>query len=329
MSFFSITQLIDAIKNSPEKENDLISFAVSQADRLIYTPNLLQKHIAPAMATNKRLASLIDISRHSSYHPDYQGFCSELYGPLFLDIERSIYKVSEKEIVDHGDGVNTLNIPTFVQTELNDITHCESIHKNSGKPCLKNYDIEIQNSQGYAEWWDRSLLNGQRDKLVIKINQDSMYKNDLIYTLYHEVYPGHGHFYNRLAHNPVCGFDHGAISLIEGWATYCEWNTLPSAYISSIKNNALLLLKESFSHTGDDRADKIYNLKRALGYSAEESLRTVLYTSQYIGYLEDYYLGALWIESYLKHRDKTPYEFLEMLANKTVGEFYKIWQMTY
>lgn len=271
------------------------------------------------------MAELVDASYHSCYSPDYQSYCRELYGTLFFDIEEALHGATDKEMVLHGDEVNTSDILFFVKAKLDEISKRKSFHRRFGEPSLSGYGIETQNSPGYAEWWDRSFLEDQRDKLIIKINQDSIYTNDILYTLYHEVYPGHGHFYNRLAHNPGCGFDHGAISLIEGWATYCEWNSSPSAYISSIRNNALLFLKESFSCVGDDRADKIYNLKRSLGYSEEESLRTVLYTSQYIGYLEDYYLGALWIEAYLKRTGKTPYEFLKLLDNKTVGEFYPIW----
>lgn len=191
---------------------------------------------------------------------------------------------------------------------------------------LKIFLIETVPGAGFAEWWDSSLNEGN-DLLRLFINADSMYENDLLYTIQHEVYPGHGHFYHMSKGSGSPVFDHGAMTLVEGWATYAEWHAQPSSYTEATRHNALLLLQDTIHLSGSERAATVLTHKREQGYSAEEGLRTLEYVSQYIGFLESYYWGALWFEQVFdKLSIITPAAFLRQEYQINFVEGFGAWQ---
>lgn len=330
MSFYSISQLIDAIEANPAQHKILVEIAAVNQDKLIFTPALLHDTIKKRIASlpeacQKEVCHLFDVSCTSCYHPDYQQYCGVVFGQLFSNIVEAAIAGAESTKIDHGRPLSSSELIPFVEQEMKKLTTDKKIIGRFGCCSLDTYDTEMSNDTGYAEWWDRELLGGERDKLVLFTNSDSMFINDLKYTLIHEIFPGHGHFYHCLAHNSGHLFDHGAMALIEGWATYVEWNTVPSAYIQQIRQNGCAYLASCFSHTGDALAQSILDRKRALGFSDAESFRTITYATQYIGFLESYYMGALWFELYLAKMQIDPVDFLNMVKYGNVGEFFSLW----
>ena len=107
-----------------------------------------------------------------------------------------------------------------------------------GCSAIQDFGTQIIDGNGYGEWWDREISDTGRDELVLYTNDNQVKCDDYKYTIIHETYPGHGHFYNYVRVQNDC-MDHGAMSLVEGWATYCEWNTYPSKCVNVIKHNAL------------------------------------------------------------------------------------------
>ena len=116
------------------------------------------------------------------------------------------------------------------------------------------------------------------------------------------------------------------MSLIEGWATYCEWNTYPSAYVNAIKHNALAFLWESMNLPCDDFADSIVNRNKKKKKPFKKYVTNLIYSTQYVGYIESYYLGALWMELVFNNGQFTPKSFLDMLSKNSKGEFFRLWQ---
>lgn len=155
-------------------------------------------------------------------------------------------------------------------------------------------------------------------------NKDALNRDDFEYTIYHEIYPGHGQFYNyaRMNSTTIPKFDHGAMSLIEGWATYCEWNVKDTSYSRSLKERGKEFLDISIlkSIGCKDKIELIYNRNIKRGYTKEQAINSVLYFSQYPGFLESYYLGALCIEEIVNSKAfGKPLKFLEYLNDKTWG----------
>lgn len=298
LSFYSISQLIDAIEECPDKYELLVGIANSNKDKLILTPSLVidtleKRIILLPKECQKDISQLIDYSRMSQYNPDFKSYCSVIFGNLYNKIIEIAFASEDSQKINHGRKLKNTELISFTDQELAGISTDRNVINKFGNFNIEKYDTEISNSIGYAEWWDRDLLDSETDKLILFDNSDSMFINDLKYTIIHEIFPGHGYFYNSLAHNSDYIFDHGAIALIEGWATFVEWNTIPSKYISQIRQNSCTFLAQSVSSNGDKLAQNILIRKQALGFSNEESLRTITYLTQYIGFLESYYAGAL------------------------------------
>ena len=102
---------------------------------------------------------------------------------------------------------NYMVIDKYVKTPINDkdiinnlnyylsrISENKAIEKFFGKNEVFDYDVKIENSLGYAEWWDRDLLDRTKDLLILYANKDSLNIDDFEHIIYHEIYPGHGYF---------------------------------------------------------------------------------------------------------------------------------------
>jgi len=332
LSFYSISLLLDAIERDMKKETEYIRYAYENKDKLIYTPRiiieLLKKRINSNSFTQKdNLLELLMISQTLNPCLTNDHYYEMLYGKALQDINN---KYVDKEFmlmaIEHGKKIKTENIMNDYLRIFNGFINNSLLQEKFGVSMVNNnFAIEVENGNGFAEWWDRGLTNTQSDKLVIHKNLDSLNSNDFSYTILHEVYPGHGHFYNMVAHNEKMSFDHGAMSLIEGWATYVEWHSVVSDYVTQIKNNALIFLQESKIPNLDIRLDRIYQRKINQHFTKANALQTVIYESQYRGYLESYYMGALWIEYFINVNNMTPKDFLLFLTDRNVGDLYSIW----
>lgn len=332
LSFYSISLLLDAIERDMKKETEYIRYAYENKDKLIYTPRiiieLLKKRINSNSFTQKdNLLELLMISQTLNPCLTNDHYYEMLYGKALQDINN---KYVDKEFmlmaIEHGKKIKTENIEKDFDGMYNQFKNNTLLQSEFGVSKVKDSFItEVTNGKGYAEWWDRGLTNSECDKLILYKNPDSLNVNDLFYTILHEVYPGHGHFYNIVAHNEKYSFDHGAMSLIEGWATYVEWHSVVSDYVTQIKNNALIFLQESKIPNLDIRLDRIYQRKINQHFTKANALQTVIYESQYRGYLESYYMGALWIEYFINVNNMTPKDFLLFLTDRNVGDLYSIW----
>lgn len=273
-------------------------------------------------------------------------FIDELYNsassksPAVIDTEELFKEVTgkyfkeAKKIIDSSQPVeyqrNRVNMDkNHLVDELNEYINRVSnpeMEKFFGKNSVDDYDIEIKNDIGYAEWWNREALDRKKDKLILFVNDDSLNRDDFEYTIYHEIYPGHGHFYNYLRSNVGKYCDYGAIMLIEGWATYCEWAVKASDYSEILKSRGIQFLKTSFSNeSSSNKIEKLCNSRIKSGYSESEALYTALHYDQYPGFLESYYMGALCIDVMVEEFFGTATGFLDYLKAKNKGDYFGLW----
>lgn len=330
LSLYSISNLLDAVESHSENANEYILYAKKNIDKILYTPNIIEESICARIESleNRLQKDFLDIlnkSKNQTPNFNIMDLYISLFGENFMDKCKLLFHNDYIfETLDHGVNMSLNDIKESFYNFYNKTIKNEMLIENYGVSKVSNFDIKVKKNIGFAEWWDKSLADQAQDLLILYDNSDLKSANDFTYTIIHEVYPGHGHFYNYILKDDII-FDHGAIALIEGWATFAEWHTLPSKYAKQIRNNAICFLKESLIENVDDKAEKIYNRKISQGYSKKEAVRTVLYSTQYIGFIESYYLGALWIEQYCNKNSKTPKEFLEFLSQKNVGELFKLW----
>ncbi len=266
------------------------------------------------------MLDLLDYSRHAEFRQDTNAFYRRLYGDLYDEMLTVAFLCEAPINIEHGNRLYTAT-RADIDNELQLLLGDDMLKTRFERFDVTPFDLKVDIDTGYGEWWDRDLLCENMDKLVIHANDDFMYLNDLRYTLAHEIYPGHGHFYRTLAHNSHA-FDHGAMSLIEGWATFVEWHSVQSDYSRQIREYDCALLTQCLLLNGNELANNVLSLRKSLGFSHESNIRTALYATQYIGFLESYYLGALWVELFLSESAIKPLDMLNNLSNRNVGDFF-------
>jgi len=202
----------------------------------------------------------------------------------------------------------------------------ESLQARFGSCAIGDFTTTVKEGSAYGEWWDRELEGESGDRLVLFKSDDAVKSEDYLYTVIHETYPGHGHFYNSVRSGETAT-DHGAMMLIEGWATYSEWHSLPHPYVEAVRHNAMVFLHHALFGTREELAEVIWRNKRAQRIPMRKAVYALVNATQYIGYLESYYLGALWLEEMIDRRGRfTAEEFLAMLKTNSKGEFFRLWQ---
>ena len=325
---YSISMLIDALSGDPALQDEIIHHAESNVDKLIYTPDsiasqlrrrLFRKRWAPSLLQRvDRLLNLslsgIDVSR------TYWSLNAVIFGKHYETLLSSFMYVKESPLVDRGPSLHTTP-DAVLQEYLPKLQNSPALVARFGPSTTRDYDVKVTRKPGFAEWWDHSISPTGRDLLVLHNNADACRENDFFYTLIHEIYPGHAHFYRSLQLTEESVFDHGALSLIEGWATFAEWQSMPSAYSEATRAGATRSLWESYNLPVYERPTAIRARKKQQGYSTAESNRAILNATQYIGYTEAYYLGALYFERVVSD----PKQFLHTLANNHCGEFFALW----
>ncbi len=331
LGFYSISILLDEIEVSPDRASDIIPYAQKRRNLLVQTPSMLYSFLRDRIvslniddAQKQQLYDLLESSLKTDYCVSYSEIAPFIFGETFYRMECDISRVSQIEAIDHGEIIPSRRTQALQDDYYKKLKNDLDLIKRFGACPIESYKIQVKPGSGFAEWWDRDLTSDNSDLLIIFTNSDSQNTNDLFYTIVHEMYPGHGFFYNNVAHTGSL-MDHGAMALIEGWATYAEWHAVESDYSKNIRNNSLYFLKEMKEKDLNKRATKIYNKKLAQGYSETEALRTIDYATQYIGFLDSYYYGALFIELFLFEKKLSPKDFINFLCNNNIGDFFAIW----
>ncbi len=334
-SFYSFGLLFDMMLESPDKTEEYLTKALNNQNLIIKTPDVLERYYRRKIKKKieiknhqEKLFFLLELSLHADdILPRYQSFLKTLFGDSFESILSSVYSQ------DDPNNLHQLPSQKKIHGECRELfdsiyaalTKDDFLLNRFGKSAIGDFRTQIYDGNGYGEWWDKDISESGEDELVLYTNDNKVKYDDYRYTIIHEAYPGHGHFYNSVRKQNAC-FDQGAMELVEGWATYCEWNTYPSKYVEVIRHNALVLLHRSFNENINSIANEVVERNRKKRVPVRKYISSLIYRTQYIGYIESYYLGALWIEQYIAKNDISPYDFLRFLSSNNKGEFFRLWQ---
>ncbi|MBZ4663585.1 MAG: hypothetical protein JG776_1300 [Caloramator sp.] len=337
-SFYSFDVFLNLILESNEESKRLIQTASKKIDKALRVPEILRGYYMEKINTsfiedegikkylNDMLIEIIDDQKSCVNTSEIQYL---IFGKYYKEIkkvllESTVISEKSKQIIKVDDMKN------YAEQLIDNIKNNDEIISKFGICIIKDYNINVIKGNGFAEWWDKDLTGEEKDLLVLYDNKDVLNKDDFEYTIYHEIYPGHGQFYNfvRINSNIIPRFDHGAMSLIEGWATYCEWNVTNTLYSNSLRERGKEFLRISLIENKNckDKINYIYENKIKRGYTIEQAINSVLYFSQYPGFIESYYLGALCLEEMIRNKVfNKPVDFLEYLKGKTWGELFALW----
>jgi len=158
----------------------------------------------------------------------------------------------------------------------------------------------------FAEYWP-SLITGKDNELVLGKILESAEREDVIGSIIHEI-AGHACFYNLASSGYFSFLDHGAICLIEGWATWCEWSSplASDKYKSRLRHNALNGLRLAEMSTSRQAIDEISGMGM-LGGNRQLIEQAVLNFHQYPCYSLSYYAGAVYFEIEFEKQSSSEY----------------------
>lgn len=334
-SFYTFGVLFDLVCEKPEICGRYLDIAESRLNQLLVTPSLLVPHYENKIESSgfscnqkDRLLTILEASKSGKEIRDrYWEYLRCLMG---CDFDRLHDILSQEQYSKY------LRLPRqrYVHTEhralfdefFAEVTQNPTLLNWFGQCAIDDFDIEIKEGTCYGEWWDRQLADAEKDKLILYTSDAKVKREDYLYTIIHETYPGHGHFYNYVR-NDNMQIDHGANMLVEGWATYCEWHSLPSSYVDVVRHNGIVCLHNSCYKSLEEISRIIWLNKKASRIPFKKAIPSLIYATQYIGFMESYYLGALWIENAIDVRRRfTPEQFLSQLRNRNKGEFFRLWQ---
>lgn len=332
-NFFSFGMLIDQIVESPELVDALITKARAHQAQMLCTPQLLleyycKKTSALALSSKQRteLLTLLRLSETGQeIRCHYWNHINHLFGNVFLNITKELDRDCYSEYKRIPKQKRLIgNYKELFNTCYYRLVRNPTLTQWYGTCNIGNFHVDVQEGMAYGEWWDRDLTEDAADRLILFTHDSAVKQEDYYYTIIHETFPGHGHFYNSVRSD--FSLDHGANLLIEGWATFCEWHTIPSFYIESVRHNGISLLHNSHHRTSNELAEFLWHEKKKQHIPFEKAVQSIVYATQYIGYSESYYLGALWLEEMLLHKKKySPKQFLKMLRACNKGDYFRLW----
>jgi hypothetical protein len=197
----------------------------------------------------------------------------------------------------------------------------ESFRANHSElsPWLGRFATTVVPGNGFAAYWPKELCGTDRDELRIEANADSLRSDVFQETLAHEL-GGHGVFYELLRRRSPGFVDHGALALVEGWATFAEWRLpgLPGP------DRARLAWLDMLGAGEAQLLSTVPSLVRAQGYSESQAETALLNWTQLPAYQASYLLGGLWFAA----RAETFQDGLELLRHiclQPVGDFLRLY----
>jgi|HubBroStandDraft_3_1064219.scaffolds.fasta_scaffold09607_2 hypothetical protein len=326
--FVSLDALLEALQVGQANEAILAEIRSAQ---LLHIPQDLRLAIERKLVTAESILSLsgLDAMRQlltEAMNAPYKQRDIELFGIVFGDALEGLLEIADCQPAIPRPPVTSLNtvelenivarFPQYVQSE-------PELRRITVRAPMPEYDVKFQPSNsGYAEYWPRELADTDADQLTINVNCMTKDKDALVSTLLHEVYPGHGLYYELVRTLRPSFVDHGAFGLIEGWATWCDWHAVENSYSAFARAARLRSLRVLRSNTPDAAVAAVNDLLVENGEINTKIERLTL-EFQYPSFAASYGLGALWFEQHLTRRNFV--DFFVGLSARPWGDFFKLW----
>lgn len=333
-SMLSIDALLDDVLENSVCPRNIISEARDL--QILFIPSQLESHILKklnnleCMISTKELEilkTLIDESFKSNFQNQNRVIFETIFGKDKLN------KILQKAEQDRDDSFKKCPNDTDMSIDeiKNSIAQMNSFFKEKCTSYLKPYISKIPllknviyEASGFAEYWPFYLSDEYNENTFIYFfNEDSRKYSNFLTTLTHEIFPGHSLFYNIIYQAEPDFFDHGAFSLIEGWATWAEWHGIENEFSRFVRNQRLIALAD-FDKNDPIVAEDIISRVTSYGGSQQSALDSCLYFFQYPGFAFSYSIGAIWFELILS-KVKFNELFSMFFKEDIYGDFFKCW----
>ena len=317
LSFYSFQLLIDALtEQDPTEHNTIIAKAKKHINQILNVPpSLYDYYVEKIKIFSSYEVDLLSILNEAVKQPHKeinQKLYQIIFGNYLPNLKTYIEAIASQPIPAHTKkALEITDVSKTFENLIELVSTNKDLIQKFGPMSNKNYDIIVKDDHGFGEWWDKDLYDDYSENtLILYKNAEAMNYDDFLYTILHEVYPGHGYFFDRIKLNKENVIDSGAMFLIEGYATFVEL----TANLNDYSNH----LRQRYAHIAAQMLSSTY-----LNQSTPNSL---IYYTQYIGYLESYYLGAFMIEYLLHEKNYNSIDdFISHITKSQIGDFYTLW----
>ncbi|MES2206858.1 MAG: hypothetical protein V4525_08690 [Pseudomonadota bacterium] len=324
-SMISIAALCDAVEEAPGKIESFL--AAIEHHQLLHLPAVLSQHLTDRvsqlsvpLSAKKEMNHLIKAAENSVFENHHETiFCPVFGAGLDHLISKQIASMPSPLV----DKIIPRNALKSTVHHLLDRLMAQSIPEGFEEVKDIKFEVVVKEGLGFAEYWPAELLEHTQNQLIIFDNPEQLKQGALQATLVHEVL-GHGFFYFLKEKSNAQLLDHGAMCLIEGWATWCEWHILSTPFSQAFRAARLAGLRWFHEKDTGKLLHGIAEDMRKLGYAEEIVQSTLLYYFQYPGFSFSYTLGALWFEN--KFKEVSVDTFFQQLKQRCWGDFFLVWE---
>jgi hypothetical protein len=319
----SLSALIEAMQECPQRGEEFLH--ALQPEGLLYVPPQLAGRLTSKIAGLSGCSDPVRAELHNllatATQRRFVNHCAPLSATIFGRYAESLVKTkadAPKQRIFGASGSSTYNLDRCI-ADLRD-TWCAG-PLSAGLP-IPEFAVELQNQRGFAEYWPAELSSAGSNVMIVFDLQGQGGEQALQATLAHELL-GHATFYEFERAHPASVFDHGAVGLIEGWATWCEWHAAPNMFTERSREAAVHALGWLLESDPASACAAITRQVERLGYSKSTSEDAIEYYFQYPLFASSYALGALWFEQRLA--DAAPIDFFAQIQGSSWGDFFDIW----
>lgn len=332
-SFVSLDALLDRIEGG---ESPATWLGTVDDERLLRVPELLLPYFeskiedvvaaAPADASStrlrERLSRLLDRAHERGLRPPHRDVLGHIFGgELDRLVEEAEAEPGDLPVPEPSELVARDAFRDVVGEFVAAVREDPRMTALFDDLELDDFEITLRRDAGFGEYWPPALRDGNGPgELVLHVNDETRKKGNLVSTLAHELLPGHAFFYRRMAESDGPLLDYGALGLVEGWATWCEWHVLPNPFSRFARSRRLRLTR---GLDGEASAREIRETADALGDSRTRARQSVISYFQYPGYEASYSLGGIWFER--RFDRQRPSGFLQAMSTRAWGDFFRSW----
>jgi hypothetical protein len=313
----SVDSLVSELIKSPGKADEFID--ASKKKTLLHLPEecsgRLLIRLQNAEGINQSIASavkeLVKAAEHAEFVNHSASLLELVLGPGFLAKAREHLRISQlsepsaaKQLVLTSE-ISAQSLMQKYSNEIIDFGLTLMPIDALQRPIWSSRQSDEMCC--FAEYWP-SMITGSQNELVLGLKLLESDYSDVVGTLVHEI-AGHACFYELASTGYFSFVDQGAICLIEGWATWCEWSSpfADNEYRKKIKRIASKGLGLAEVSNGDDARDRIHMLVCASGFNGESFDQALLSFFQYPGYSPSYFAGAAWFDIELQGKSASSF----------------------
>lgn len=236
---FSLEQVMDAFSDikSNEGKETFIKAILKRSDNILYLPDCMVGYYKSKIKKEfPEFRAFFEILLDKANKKSDKNNLSLLYKPLlglyYKPIMSKIKKFAGREgIKTYNKKVKPDSYEVLARDYLQKLKVDTVVGTIFGQSSVVGrLPVSVVDDYGNGEWVSKQVSYAT-DRFFLYSNKKSLTDDQLAHQVLANVYPGKGHFYNRvLGSKPNICFDSGASIVIEGWADYASCHSKSMAY---------------------------------------------------------------------------------------------------